>query len=671
MPRKRNNSQEDLEWIPSSGGSEDSDLQDSSSDPVSSESTLILPPTPAPKKKRKLKLEKKLIPVTTQITNLSDLIKLGEMYDERYEFDCVINIKTLHNMLDPLRKLNALIGLDSFKNAIIDQLIYQLTSMREIQTKNTASPTMLHTVLFGPAGVGKCLGYDTPIRMYDGVIKPVQDIKVGDFIMGDDSTARTILSVTTGQEQMYQIEQEYGDLYIVNESHILSLKLDKNPQIREKRVEQGYQVTWFTSEIECSQMVSWTNCSKEIAYQVAKSFSETLPKKGSIIDICVKDYLKRDIRWKAAYKGYKVGVYYPKKEVPNDPYLVGKWLREHGRSSIPLDYLINDRETRSMLLAGLLNTAPHFTEGGVWEIQCDTILANNIIELVRSLGYRAKFTEGNSLLIEIIQNDKLMYNINVVPTKVDTYYGFEIDGNKRFMLGDFTVTHNTTVSQIFSELYCKMGVLSKGHLVVAKRADLVAKYLGQTASKTLKVLESAKGGILLIDEVYSLGPSEGDGDSFSKECIDTINQFLSENAHDFICIIAGYKEEVEKSFFSRNPGLPRRFPYRYTIEGYTPNEMFLIFKKFVSETDWSLLETAIGTTFFQVNKDSFPCYGGDLKVFFDNCKVAHSRRTFILPQEHWKVLTTEDIEKGFEIYKTNKEINHKNDIPNAIKHMYI
>ena len=122
----------------------------------------------------------------------------------------------------------------------------------------------------------------------------------------------------------------------------------------------------------------------------------------------------------------------------------------------------------------------------------------------------------------------------------------------------------------------KIDNLENDNFITATRSDLVAKYLGQTADKTQKVIDSALGGVLFIDEAYSLGNQE-QRDSFSKECIDTINENLTEKKTDFICIIAGYKDEIESCFFSYNSGLERRFPVRFTIEEYKPEELYLIF----------------------------------------------------------------------------------------------
>ena len=145
----------------------------------------------------------------------------------------------------------------------------------------------------------------------------------------------------------------------------------------------------------------------------------------------------------------------------------------------------------------------------------------------------------------------------------------------------------TTFIEIIAKIYTKIGLLKQGHIVKAKRSELIGKYLGHTSVQTQNKINEAKGGILLIDEAYSLGNPEG-RDSFSKECIDTLNQALSENKSDFICIIAGYKDALDSSFFSYNEGLRRRFPFRFDIKTYSPEELTQIFMKKITEYDyWS------------------------------------------------------------------------------------
>ena len=142
-----------------------------------------------------------------------------------------------------------------------------------------------------------------------------------------------------------------------------------------------------------------------------------------------------------------------------------------------------------------------------------------------------------------------------------------------------------------------MGVLSKGTFHSVKRSDLIGGFLGQTAIKTEKLLKKCIGGVLFIDEAYSLGNKEGK-DMYSKECIDTLTAFLTEHSNNFICIIAGYKDSLEQCFFSYNRGLERRFPYRFSLKGYSPKELQQIFIKKVNGNDWSIEQNKKTRSFF-------------------------------------------------------------------------
>ena len=226
----------------------------------------------------------------------------------------------------------------------------------------------------------------------------------------------------------------------------------------------------------------------------------------------------------------------------------------------------------------------------------------------------------------------------------------------------------TELGKILGELYIKMGILQNPNIniddplfnidsifKVVKRSDLIGKYLGHTAVKTQDVINSCKGGVMFIDEVYSLGNNEGK-DIFSKECIDTINRNLSEQKANFLCIIAGYPEDMEKCFFSYNNGLKRRFPFKYKINKYSPNELRDIFKLKVTNLGWTFKnEDAIPLEFFKNNIKAFPHFGGDMETLLLNCKIQHGLRVFGQPVEDKKILTYEDIRTGFAEYTRNKK----------------
>jgi SpoVK/Ycf46/Vps4 family AAA+-type ATPase len=210
----------------------------------------------------------------------------------------------------------------------------------------------------------------------------------------------------------------------------------------------------------------------------------------------------------------------------------------------------------------------------------------------------------------------------------------------------------TEVARIIGKIYLAMGILKNDKFIKATRSNLIAGYLGQTAKATQTIIDSAIGGILFIDEVYSLGNAEK-RDSFAKECIDTINENLTEKKTEFICIIAGYKEEIDKCFFAFNSGLERRFPIKFTIEEYNFEELFLIFKKKITDCNW-MLDEKVTSQFFKKKMDSFKYFGGDMEVLFNRCKRAHSRRIFCT-EETKKVINLDDLRKGFEIFKKHQK----------------
>lgn len=212
----------------------------------------------------------------------------------------------------------------------------------------------------------------------------------------------------------------------------------------------------------------------------------------------------------------------------------------------------------------------------------------------------------------------------------------------------------TMLARIIGEIYLTMGLLKANesgelNFKEARRSDLIGKYLGHTAVKTQEFIDKCEGGVLFIDEVYALGNPEKK-DSFSKECIDTLNQNLTEKKN-FICIIAGYPEEVEQCFFSYNPGLKRRFPFSYDIAGYTPRELRDIFEAKIRKSGWTFteeLEKDMGPLdkFIEKNMGSFHNFGGDVDTLITNSKIVHGRRIFGKDFSIRRKLTLEDITKG-------------------------
>ena len=147
-------------------------------------------------------------------------------------------------------------------------------------------------------------------------------------------------------------------------------------------------------------------------------------------------------------------------------------------------------------------------------------------------------------------------------------------------------TGKTTVARIVGRMYYQLGLLSKGHFTEVSRTDLIAGYQGQTALKVKNVIEKAKGGVLFIDEAYSITENDNT-DSYGRECLTELTKALEDSRDDLIVIVAGYTEPMNH-FFESNPGLRSRFNYFINFENYSSTELIDILETLVRKDDYQL-----------------------------------------------------------------------------------
>lgn len=190
----------------------------------------------------------------------------------------------------------------------------------------------------------------------------------------------------------------------------------------------------------------------------------------------------------------------------------------------------------------------------------------------------------------------------------------------------------TTFVNIFARIMSCLGVVEGGKVVHASQENMVAGFLGQTAEKTQSLVESAFGGVLLIDEANSLadGRNAQNTDSFSKSAIDTLNRLLTEKAHEFMCILSGYEDEIQRDFFSVNPGLARRFPTVYRIGAYSAQELADIAKLQIQNQGLQLQNPdSITAEMFAGHKSVFfEAMGGDITTLVAKITSVHSIEVF-------------------------------------------
>jgi Cdc6-like AAA superfamily ATPase len=233
----------------------------------------------------------------------------------------------------------------------------------------------------------------------------------------------------------------------------------------------------------------------------------------------------------------------------------------------------------------------------------------------------------------------------------------------------------TEIAKIIGRMYSKMGVIKKPVSSVTPasvgttnasvgttagtnfkkitRADLVAGYLGQTAIKTKNLLNDSLGGVVFLDEAYSLGHKDG-ADSFSKECADTLCESLSHNRENIMFIIAGYEKELDVNFFGLNPGLESRFVWRFKIDNYTFDDLWQIFQHKVKVAGWTCDDALSqgGKVWFKTKFDSLTGLGRDVDTLLFKTKICHSRANY--GKEVQYVISIADLNAGYDLFMKSR-----------------
>src|SRR5699024_6963705 len=150
-------------------------------------------------------------------------------------------------------------------------------------------------------------------------------------------------------------------------------------------------------------------------------------------------------------------------------------------------------------------------------------------------------------------------------------------------------TGKTTVARQIASVFFELNLVTKGHFIEAERADLVGEYIGQTAQKTRSLIQRALGGVLFIDEAYSL--ARGGEKDFGREAIDTLVKQMEDYAEQFVLIMAGYPDEMNE-FLQMNPGLASRFPFKHSFADYSIDELMDIAHQITSERQYKLTKQA-------------------------------------------------------------------------------
>jgi AAA+ superfamily predicted ATPase len=189
-------------------------------------------------------------------------------------------------------------------------------------------------------------------------------------------------------------------------------------------------------------------------------------------------------------------------------------------------------------------------------------------------------------------------------------------------------TGKTTVARIYGQLLAALGILAKGTFKEVGRRDLVGQYLGHTAEKTSEVFESAMGGVLFLDEAYTLSRSFGSGGDFGQEAIDAIVKLMEDHRHEIVVIVAGYSQEMTE-FLDANPGLASRFAKTIEFGSYVPDELVLIIERIARSDDYACTAEAMAAITEHFHRmERGPNFGNarEARKLFEGIRKAQAQR---------------------------------------------
>lgn len=541
---------------------------------------------------------------------------------------------------DAMQELNDLIGLTEVKQEVTKLVNFvKIQKMREKNNLKTM-PISKHLVFSGNPGTGKT----TVARILAKVYKEIGLSKNDHVVEVDRASLVAGYIGQTAIKTKEKIDEAMGGVLFIDEAYTLSNPASSNDFGQEAidtilKAMEDYRddlVVIVAGYEDKMETFIHSNPGLESRFNNYIHFEDYHPNElvGIFYLYCKNAQYQVDPDAKKDLQAYFDHVYHHR----SSNFANGRTVRNF------FEKVITEQVNRISLISNisLQDTSIIKKEDILKVIQSDSTYKTETVDVMKELENLVGLDlvkEEVKNLINFAKVQKMRKEKNLKPLPMSNHLVFS--GNPG--------TGKTTVARILATIYKELGILKKGHLVEVDRSDLVAGYIGQTALKTSDKIQEAMGGVLFIDEAYTLSNSTSSHD-FGQEAIDTILKAMEDYRDQFIVIVAGYEEEM-KTFINSNTGLKSRFNKYIHFEDYEPDALESLFYNFCKQAEYVVDEDAkkdlrLYIEHLYEHRNHNFANGRTIRNFFENVLTAQINRissNFDISDDKINVIQFEDI----------------------------